>query len=64
MLNSGGSKEFNMFFGPKIGYGRIGFEYDVSKSCHFRIYAGLAAPLSDLICLIKFLELDKKSFKH
>ena len=36
-LKPGDSKEFNMMFGPNIGYGGTKFEYDVSKNYQFRI---------------------------
>ena len=36
-LNPGTSKEFNILFGPNIGYGGTQFEYDSSKSYEFRI---------------------------
>lgn len=36
-LNPGDSKEFNILFGPNIGYGGTEFEYDSSKSYVFRI---------------------------
>jgi len=36
-LNPGTSKEFNILFGPNIGYGGTKFEYDSSKSYEFRI---------------------------
>ena len=36
-LKPGDSKEFNMMFGPNIGYGGTQFEYDVSKNYQFRI---------------------------
>ena len=36
-LKPGASKEFNMMFGPNIGYGGTKFEYDVSKNYQFRI---------------------------
>jgi len=36
-LNPGTSKEFNMMFGPNIGYGGTKFEYDASKNYQFRI---------------------------
>ena len=37
VLNPGDSREFNILFGPNIGYGGTEFEYDPSKSYHFRI---------------------------
>ena len=36
-LKPGASQEFNMMFGPNIGYGGTQFEYDVSKNYQFRI---------------------------
>ena len=36
-LNPGDSREFNMLFGPNIGYGGTKFEYDSSKDYFFRI---------------------------
>ncbi|MDO7722398.1 MAG: peptidase [Nitrosopumilus sp.] len=36
-LNPGTAKEFNILFGPNIGYGGTQFEYDSSKSYEFRI---------------------------
>ena len=36
-LNPGDSREFNILFGPNIGYGGTEFEYDSSKSYEFRI---------------------------
>ena len=36
-LNPGDSREFNILFGPNIGYGGTEFEYDSSKSYQFRI---------------------------
>ena len=36
-LKPGDSKEFNMMFGPNIGYGGTKFEYDASKNYQFRI---------------------------
>ncbi|MGB0725002.1 MAG: peptidase, partial [Nitrosopumilus sp.] len=36
-LNPGTAKEFNILFGPNIGYGGTEFEYDSSKSYTFRI---------------------------
>ena len=49
VLNPGDSREFNMLFGPNIGYGGTEFEYDASKSYHFRISEGFGStnvPLS------------------
>jgi len=37
VLNPGDSREFNILFGPNIGYGGTTFEYDSSKSYTFRI---------------------------
>lgn len=37
VLKPGDQKEFNMFFGPNIGYGGTTFEYDSSKEYFFRI---------------------------
>jgi hypothetical protein len=37
VLKPGESKEFNMLFGPNIGYGGTKFEYDSSKDYFFRI---------------------------
>ena len=37
IVKPGESKEFNMFFGPNIGYGGTKFEYDLSKEYFFRI---------------------------
>ena len=37
VLNPGDSREFNILFGPNIGYGGTQFEYDSSKSYTFRI---------------------------
>lgn len=37
VLKQGDQKEFNMFFGPNIGYGGTVFEYDSSKEYFFRI---------------------------
>ena len=36
-LNPNDSKEFNILFGPNIGYGGTEFEYDPSKNYQFRI---------------------------
>jgi len=36
-LNPNDSKEFNILFGPNIGYGGTEFEYDSSKNYEFRI---------------------------
>ncbi|QLH04740.1 peptidase [Nitrosopumilus oxyclinae] len=37
VLNPGDSREFNILFGPNIGYGGTEFKYDPSKSYTFRI---------------------------
>ena len=37
VLNPADSREFNILFGPNIGYGGTQFEYDSSKSYIFRI---------------------------
>jgi len=37
VLNPGDSREFNILFGPNIGYGGTEFEYDSSKTYEFRI---------------------------
>ena len=37
VLNPGDSREFNILFGPNIGYGGTQFEYDSSKNYEFRI---------------------------
>ena len=37
VLKPGQSKEFEVFFGPNIGYGGTQFEYDPSKDYYFRI---------------------------
>jgi len=37
VMNPGDSREFNMLFGPNIGYGGTEFEYDPSKDYFFRI---------------------------
>ena len=37
VLNPGDTREFNLLFGPNIGYGGTKFEYDPSKIYHFRI---------------------------
>jgi hypothetical protein len=36
-MNPGDSREFNILFGPNIGYGGTEFEYDSSKDYFFRI---------------------------
>ena len=43
VLNPADSREFNMLFGPNIGYGGTEFEYDASKSYHFRISEGFGS---------------------
>jgi len=40
MLNPGGVSEFNMLFGPNIGYGGTQFVYDPAKQYYFRISEG------------------------
>ena len=37
VMNPGDSREFNMLFGPNIGYGGTEFEHDSSKDYFFRI---------------------------
>lgn len=37
VLNPGDAREFNMLFGPNVGYGGSQFLYDESKEYHFRI---------------------------
>ena len=37
VLNTGDTREFNILFGPNIGYGGTEFKYDSSKSYQFRI---------------------------
>jgi hypothetical protein len=37
VLNPGDTREFNILFGPNIGYGGTKFEYDSSKAYYFRI---------------------------
>ena len=37
VLNPGDTREFNILFGPNIGYGGTEFKYDSSKSYQFRI---------------------------
>ena len=37
VLNPDDSREFNILFGPNIGYGGTEFEYDSSKTYQFRI---------------------------
>lgn len=43
VLNPGDSREFNILFGPNIGYGGTEFEYDPSKSYTFRISEGFGS---------------------
>ncbi len=38
VLKPGDKKEFNMFFGPNIGYGGTQFEYDSGQQYFFRIF--------------------------
>ena len=48
VLKPGVSREFNMLFGPNIGYGGTKFEYDSSKQYVFRIsesWGSLEVPL-------------------
>jgi len=48
VLNPGGAREFNMLFGPNIGYGGTQFVYDPAKEYHFRIaesFGGANIPL-------------------
>ena len=37
VLNPGDAREFNILFGPNIGYGGTEFEFDSSKDYVFRI---------------------------
>ena len=37
VLNPGDAREFNMLFGPNVGYGGSQFLYEESKTYHFRI---------------------------
>ena len=37
VMNPGDAREFNILFGPNIGYGGTEFEYDSSKTYEFRI---------------------------
>ncbi len=49
VLKPGEAKEFNLFFGPNIGYGGTEFEYDPSKDYYFRIsepWGSLQIPLN------------------
>lgn len=43
VLNPADSREFNILFGPNIGYGGTEFEYDPSKSYTFRISEGFGS---------------------
>ena len=43
VLNPGDAREFNILFGPNIGYGGTEFEYDPSKSYTFRINEGFGS---------------------
>ena len=48
VLKPGDSREFNMLFGPNIGYGGTTFEYDSSKQYVFRVsepWGSLELPL-------------------
>ena len=48
VLNPGDSREFNILFGPNIGYGGTQFEYDSSKNYEFRIsedFGNISIPL-------------------
>lgn len=50
-LNPGDAREFNMLFGPNVGYGGSQFLYDESKEYHFRInesFGSMMVPL-DLV---------------
>lgn len=47
-LNPGDAREFNMLFGPNVGYGGSQFLYDESKEYHFRInesFGSMMVPL-------------------
>ena len=49
VMNPGDSKEFNMLFGPNIGYGGTEFEYDSAKEYFFRInedFGSISIPLN------------------
>ena len=49
VLKPGDSREFNMMFGPNIGYGGTKFEYDSSKQYVFRVaesWGSLELPLN------------------
>ncbi|MFB5625319.1 MAG: peptidase, partial [Nitrosopumilus sp.] len=48
-LNPNDSKEFNILFGPNIGYGGTQFQYDSSKNYEFRIsenFGSVSVPLN------------------
>ena len=48
-LNPNDSKEFNILFGPNIGYGGTEFEYDSAKDYQFRIaenFGSVSIPLN------------------
>ena len=48
VLNPGDAREFNMLFGPNVGYGGSQFLYDESKEYHFRInesFGSMMVPL-------------------
>ena len=48
-MNPGDSREFNILFGPNIGYGGTEFEYDSSKDYFFRInedFGSVSIPLN------------------
>jgi len=48
-MNPGDSREFNILFGPNIGYGGTEFEYDPSKDYFFRInedFGSVSIPLN------------------
>ncbi|MGH1567434.1 MAG: hypothetical protein ACRBB5_08485 [Nitrosopumilus sp.] len=46
VMNPEDSREFNMLFGPNIGYGRTEFEYDFSKDISLESMRTLAIHLS------------------
>ena len=49
VMNPGDSREFNILFGPNIGYGGTEFEYDSSKDYFFRInedFGSVSIPLN------------------
>jgi hypothetical protein len=49
VMNPGDSREFNMLFGPNIGYGGTEFEYDSAKDYFFRInenFGSISIPLN------------------